>query len=118
MNVSEAEHRNQGEAARPTPCQALHHGGGYLLAAGVMAALCKRATSGGSWNVDVSLSGAMKYLRSLGQYSRTTGFDCLDYELPEDVPQDYLETKDTGFGVMTAVMHSAVVEGCVRLGGR
>ncbi|KAF9879305.1 CoA-transferase family III [Colletotrichum karsti] len=111
MNVSEAEHAGKGEAARPTPCQALDHAGGYLLATGVLVALYKRATQGGSWKVDVSLAGVMKYLRSLGQYEGDSGFDSKDYEKPDDVPKEYFETRETGFGSMTAIKHSAHVEG-------
>lgn len=43
MNVSEAEHFGAGEPARPTPCQALDHAGGYLLATGILGSLCRRA---------------------------------------------------------------------------
>ena len=112
MNVSEAEHAGQGEVARPTPCQALDHAGGYFLAVGAMAALYRRAHEGGSWRVDVSLAGAMKYLRSLGQYSGSSGFSCRDYEATGDVPEEFLETRSTGFGTMTAIKHSATIEGC------
>lgn len=112
MNISEAEHAGKGEPARPTPCQALDHAGGYFLATGVIVALYKRAVLGGSWRVDVSLAGAMKYLRSLGQYPGTTGFDGIrDYEKPADVPEEFYETKPTGFGPMLAVKHSASIEG-------
>lgn len=110
MNVSEAEHFDAGEAARPTPCQALDHAGGYFLATGIAAALYKRATEGGSWEVHVSLAGVMKYLRSLGQYPGRTGFDCHDPTRPEEV-EEYLETKMSGFGSLKAVRHSAMVEG-------
>jgi hypothetical protein len=114
MNVSEAEHAGKGEAARPTPCQALDHAGGYFLAAGVLAAVYHRAVTPGrgSWRVDVSLAGAMKYLRSLGQYPGSTGFECLDFEKPADVPEEYFELKDTGFGPMQAIRHSATIDGC------
>ncbi|KAF6842752.1 caib baif family enzyme, partial [Colletotrichum musicola] len=111
MNVSEAEHAGKGEAARPTPCQALDHAGGYWLATGVAAAVYKKATLGGAWRVDVSLAGVMKYLRSLGQYPGATGFEAKDYERPEDVPEEYYETRKTGFGPMKAIRHSARVEG-------
>ncbi|KAL0930057.1 caib baif family enzyme [Colletotrichum truncatum] len=111
MNISEAEHAGKGEAARPTPCQALDHAGGYWLATGVIAALYKRTVQGGSWRVDVSLAGVMKYLRSLGQYAGETGFDSKDYEAPDDVPKEYYETKETGFGPMKAIKHSACIEG-------
>ncbi|KAL4949482.1 CoA-transferase family III domain-containing protein [Aspergillus filifer] len=111
MNVSEAEHYGKGEPARPTPCQALDHAGGYFLAAGIMAALYKQATEGGSWVVDVSLAGVMKYLRSLGQCEGDSGFQTRDYTCTNDVPAEYLETRQTGFGEMIAIKHSAAVEG-------
>ncbi|KAK4068007.1 hypothetical protein Trihar35433_6567 [Trichoderma harzianum] len=112
MNVSEAEHFGAGEPARVMPCQALDHAAGYLLATGITAALHRRAQVGGSWVVDVSLAGVMKYLRSLGQYPGKTGFESQDVQALEDVHPDFLETKDTAFGSMRAVSHSASVEGC------
>ena len=112
MNVSEAEHFNESaDAARPTPCQALDHAGGHLLAAGINAALYKRATEGGGYEVEVSLAGVMKYLRSLGQYDRDSGFQCENIERQEDVPAKMLETRESGFGLLTAVKHSARIEG-------
>lgn len=111
MNVSEAEHYGAGEAARAMPCQALDHAAGYFLASGIQAALYKQATEGGSWEVNVSLAGAMKYLRSLGQFPGRDGFDSQGYKNIADVPQEYLETRATGFGEMTAVGHSARVQG-------
>ncbi|RKL39248.1 hypothetical protein BFJ72_g6720 [Fusarium proliferatum] len=110
MNVSEAEHFGAGEVARPTPCQALDHAGGYLLASGVMAALYRQSVEGGSYRVDVSLAGAMKYLRSLGQYSGKSGFEAEDFEGAFDV-EEFLETRQTGFGEMRAIKHSVSIEG-------
>jgi crotonobetainyl-CoA:carnitine CoA-transferase CaiB-like acyl-CoA transferase len=112
MNVSEAEHAGQSEPARPMPCQALDHASGYLLATGVIAALYRRALQGGAWQVEVSLAGTMKYLRSLGQYPGTISFQCKDYKQQADVPAEYLETRETGFGCMTVVKHSAKISGC------
>ncbi|KAK6003420.1 hypothetical protein QM012_009191 [Aureobasidium pullulans] len=112
MNVSEAQHADQGEPARPMPCQALDHASGYLLATGIMAALYRRIVRGGAWRADVSLAGTMKYLRSLGQYRGSSGFQCKDYKKQADVPAEYLETRETGFGRMTAVKHSANISGC------
>ncbi|KAL7944239.1 CoA-transferase family III domain-containing protein [Trichoderma barbatum] len=112
MNVSEAEHFGAGEPARALPCQGLDHAAGYLLATGVIAALHRRAQVGGSWVVDVSLAGVMKYLRSLGQYPGKTGFESRDVETQAEVPAEYLETRETVFGSMRAVRHSASVEGC------
>jgi crotonobetainyl-CoA:carnitine CoA-transferase CaiB-like acyl-CoA transferase len=112
MNVSEAEHAGEGEPARVMPCQALDYSSGYLLATGIMAALHHRATRGGAWRVDVLLAGAMKYLRSLGQYPGATGFQAPDYHSPEDVPEELFETKETGVGLMTAIKHTPIIEGC------
>jgi crotonobetainyl-CoA:carnitine CoA-transferase CaiB-like acyl-CoA transferase len=111
MNVSEAEHFGGGEVARPTPCQALDHAGGYFLCAGVLAALHKQATEGGSWEVNVSLAGVMKYLRSLGQLEGRSGFEAKDYTCTADVPNEYLEKTYTGFGDLIAVRHSAAIDG-------
>ncbi|KAF5985612.1 Formyl-coenzyme A transferase [Fusarium coicis] len=111
MNVSEAEHAGKGEPARPTPCQALDHSGGYMLAVGVMAAVYHRAVNGGLWRVDVSLAGMMKYLRSLGQYPGASGFEAKDFEKPEEVPDEYFEVQGTGFGTMKSIRHSATIEG-------
>ena len=111
MNLSEAVHFGADEAARPTPCQALDHAGGYFLAAGIMTALYKQATEGGSWEVDVSLAGVMKYLRSLGQFEGKTGFATRDYTCTTDVPAEYLVTRAIGFGEMTTLKHSASIEG-------
>ncbi|KAK1585388.1 CoA-transferase family III [Colletotrichum navitas] len=111
MNVSEAQHHGAGEPAMPLPCQALDHGAGFLLASGISAALYKRATEGGSWVVDVSLAGVMKYLRSLGQYPGRTGFEVPDAERSFQVAEDLFEKRMTGFGLMKYVKHSAVIEG-------
>jgi hypothetical protein len=80
------------------------------MAQDIMAALYKRATDGGAYEVKVSLAGAMKYLRSLGQYEGKTGFDRKDFKLPEHV-ESYLETTQTGFGELRAVRHAAHIEG-------
>lgn len=110
MNVSEAEHFGKGEPAKPTPCQALDHAGGYFLCAGIMAALYKQATEGGSYRVDVSLAGVMKYLRSLGQYEGDSGFQCNDIDRYADVPKEFLEMRKSGFGPLESVKHSVTIE--------
>lgn len=112
MNVSEAQHAGQGEASKVLPCQALDHASGYLLATGIMAAVYHRAVHGGAWGVDVSLAGTMKYLRSLGQYADTTGFAAGDYVKGENVPTEALVTTETAWGTLTAVKHSAEIDGC------
>ena len=130
INVSEAEHHGggAGEVARPLPCQALDHGAGFLLAAGVCAAVYhrerdrRREGRGGSGSVsayvvDVSLAGVGKYLRSLGQYEGRSGFEGRDLtalgprsERSEE-EEGFFETRQTAFGEMTFLRHSASVDG-------
>lgn len=110
INVADAERYGVGEPAHVLPCQAFDHGAGYLLSTGIMAALYKRATEGGAYEINVSLAGVMKYLRSLGQYPRRTGFERKDFKKPEEVEQ-YLETGDTDLGELKAVKHAANIEG-------
>ena len=111
LNVSEAEHFGQGDASKVLPCQALDHASGYFLAFSVMAALYKQATEGGSYAVEVSLAATMKYLKSLGQYQGRAGFNTKGYNMPEDVPKGLFETRDSVFGKLTALRHSASIEG-------
>ncbi|KAL4799416.1 CoA-transferase family III-domain-containing protein [Aspergillus venezuelensis] len=102
INVSETEHfgADEHEAARALPCQALDHASGYFLAAGILAALYRQITEGGSWEVDVSLAGTGKYLRSLGQYPGEAGFEVHYYTSPAYVDGEFLETRNSGFGEM------------------
>jgi len=110
INVSEAEHAGKGGAARVLPCQALDHASGYFLAAAVMAAVYRRMAEGGAYQVDVSLAGTMKYLRSLGQYDGDSGFACADITDREQV-SEYVETKPSGLGELSAISHAASIEG-------
>lgn len=116
MNVSEAEHVGDGTVAKPLPCQALDHTAGYLLATGVAAAVYKRAAEGGSWQVDVSLAGVMKYLRSLGQRPEREGFErAVGLPNVAEVLEDrnLFEEKQSGFGMIKALKHAARVDGAV-----
>lgn len=110
INVAEAEQFGGTEPARVLPCQALDHAAGYLLATGIISALYKRATEGGAFEVQVSLAGVMKYLRSLGRYAGTTGFEHKDFTASHDVEQ-FLETRQSGFGILKAVKHSVAIDG-------
>lgn len=110
LNVADATRFGGSEPVRVLPCQALDHGAGYLLATGIIAALYKRATIGGAYEVKVSLAGVMKYLRSLGQYKGRSGFQRTDLSALEDVER-FLETRQTAFGELRAVGHSARIEG-------
>ena len=111
MNVCEAEHYGAGETARTLPYQALDSASGFFLAAGISAALYKQATEGSSYEVDVSLAGTMKFLRSLGQYEGSSGFQCRQYKTQDDVPAAWLEERESAFGLIKAVTHSARIDG-------
>ncbi|KAI0111157.1 CoA-transferase family III [Nemania sp. FL0031] len=123
INVAEAERYGSGDVSRALPCQALDHGAGYLLAAGICAAVYHREKDRaegrhvGAYVVDVSLAGVGKYLRSLGQYDGRSGFEGEDLsviagygERSED-EQAFFDTRQTPFGEMTFLRHSARVEG-------
>lgn len=111
MSAGEAERAGEGEPARMAPFQVLDHAAGYLLATGICAAAYHRSQQGGAWLVDVCLAGAMKYLCSLGNYdSEVFGLPQV-YPTRQDVPPEMMEQRDTGFGKMTFVKHSAQVEG-------
>ncbi|EJD50911.1 putative l-carnitine-related dehydratase protein [Auricularia subglabra TFB-10046 SS5] len=71
FNVAEASAFGQPDP-RPLPFQALDHIGGYMLQLGICAALCKRVTEGGSWEVRVSLAGVGHWIRSLGRLPVTS----------------------------------------------
>ncbi|TFY51298.1 hypothetical protein EVG20_g11065, partial [Dentipellis fragilis] len=50
---------------RDLPMQALEHASGFLLAYGIIAALCRTITEGGSWEVNVSLVSTLFWIRSM-----------------------------------------------------
>lgn len=114
LNIAEGEafNGNTTGGGRPLPAQALDHAGGYFLTVGILAALYRRATEGGSYEVSVSLAGTGKYLRSLGQIPGRSGFGCADpQELYQETVAPLLETYDTPWGLMRALRHAATVEG-------
>ena len=111
FNISEAEYHGSGQTARPLPCQAHDHGAGYLLSLGIMAALHRQLTEGGSYIIDVSLAGVMKYLRSLGRYEDKSCFTTPGYNTQKDVPPEWLETRKCGFGTLTALKHPVTING-------
>jgi crotonobetainyl-CoA:carnitine CoA-transferase CaiB-like acyl-CoA transferase len=84
------------ERPHPLPCQALDQGTGYLLAFGVVDALRRRATEGGSWRVRGSLARTRHWLERLGRIDAT--------DLPEpEVPAGLLLDLDTPTGSVTLV---------------
>ena len=108
FNLAEAQ-----AAGSPTPkalpMQILDYAAGHLLAFGIQAALWRRVTQGGSWQVQVSLAGAGLWLRSLGRVP-----DGLLARQPDTEP--LLEDSPCGFGgtesarqmaTLRAVRHAA-----------
>ena len=67
---------------------------GYLAAAGVMAALLKRASEGGSYHVQVSLTQTANWLYSLGESDAAPSFQSMD---PDRVATYMIQSK-SGFG--------------------
>jgi crotonobetainyl-CoA:carnitine CoA-transferase CaiB-like acyl-CoA transferase len=86
-------------APRPLPCQALDHGSGALLAFGIIAALHRRATEGGSWHICVSLAGTGRWLRGLGRVAN-------GFALAQPDVSDAVETSDAPIGRVTAARHA------------
>ncbi len=113
FNLAEAEAAGD-EAPRALPCQALDHGAGYLLAYGIATALLRRAETGGSWHVDVSLAGVGHGLRRLGRVA--DGFAVSDPG--RDAVAGFLETVDSGFGRLEAIAQPGIIEGVSPHSGR
>ena len=107
INASEAEAFGSG-AARPLPCQALDHSGGYFLAAGILAAVWRRGREGGGWDVNVSLQGCMQLLKDLGRAEDGVHAPEIDQQSIDQVSVKQM----SGFGMMKAVGHAGVLQGC------
>ena len=96
-------------APRALPMQILDYAAGHLLAFGIQAALWRRATQGGSWQVQVSLAGVGQWLRSLGRVA-----DGLAAQRPDITP--LLAHSACGFSALgpeapatlRAIRHAAV----------
>ncbi len=100
FNLAEAEAAHEA-TPRALPVQALDHASGYLLAAGALAGLAKRATEGGSWHVRVSLARTGQWIRGLGR---------IDGGLGAPAPTraavaGFLEETASGYGPLVAVRH-------------
>jgi hypothetical protein len=123
INLAEAEAWNAGAMekkkvpAKVLPCQALDHASGFLLAAGIVTALCRRRESGEGQLVEVSLASTSKLLRFLGQRdgSFETGSEANSYQ---EVLKKYgkgaealFEERDTEFGTMKFLRHAGQIEG-------
>ncbi|KAF8260982.1 CoA-transferase family III domain-containing protein [Lactarius quietus] len=107
---------------RALPMQALDHAAGHLLAFGIAAALCKTVTEGGSWQVRVSLSATLLWIRRFGNIHPRAAFGEGLPLPPRTVPLDpevaalstTIERDPGDFGSeegaqrMTAIRHAAV----------
>lgn len=105
MNAAEAEAAGV-EGPKELPCQANDHAAGYLMAAGAMAALQRRAEVGGSWLVRLSLAQVGHWLMSLGRVEN--GFAGPDIKRADVA--DLLEETASGFGAMSALRHAGQLE--------
>jgi crotonobetainyl-CoA:carnitine CoA-transferase CaiB-like acyl-CoA transferase len=88
---------------RELPAQALDHAAGYVLALGAMVALARRANEGGSWRVRTSLAQMGHWLQTLPRVAE--GRSAPDPSLAD--VSDFLETRPSSFGPLTAVRHAA-----------
>jgi len=123
INVAEAEAWNaavdekERVPAKVLPCQALDHASGFLLASGIVAALCKRTEKGDGQLVEVSLAGTSKLLRSLGQ--KDGGFEKgLDVNGYQEVLEKFgpeaeslFEERKSELGSMRFLKHAGRIEG-------
>jgi crotonobetainyl-CoA:carnitine CoA-transferase CaiB-like acyl-CoA transferase len=98
----------EGQAAgidgpKELPAQMLDHATGYLMAFGAMMAKARQAREGGSYLVRVSLAQTGRWLWNLGRIAG--GLQTED--LKADALQPFLGDMPSGFGVLSAVSHSA-----------
>jgi len=106
FNLAEARAAGA-DTPRAQPVQVLDYAAGHLLAFGIQAALWRQATQGGSWQVQVTLAGVGRWLRSMGQDAAG-----LAAVAPKLTP--WLEDSACGFGAgpgggatLRAIRHAA-----------
>jgi crotonobetainyl-CoA:carnitine CoA-transferase CaiB-like acyl-CoA transferase len=93
------------EGPKELPAQMLDHAAGYLMAFGTMMAKARQAREGGSWHVRVSLAQTGRWLWNLGRVAN--GFAQAD--LTSEAVSPFMEDAASGFGVLNAVRHSAIL---------
>ncbi|MCJ9703349.1 CoA transferase [Bradyrhizobium sp. SHOUNA76] len=102
-----AEGRAAGlDGPKELPAQMLDHATGYLMAFGAMVARARQARDGGSWHVRVSLAQTGRWLWNLGRLD--SGLDTPDLT-GEAVHASFIESMPSGFGMLKAVRHSALL---------
>jgi CoA-transferase family III len=97
FNIAEAQACGSA-TPKALPMQILDYAAGYLMAFGAQAALLRQAEAGGSWQVQVSLAGVARWLRSLGRVTPAAA-------LPAFEP--HLQAWPSGWGELVAVRHAA-----------
>ena len=101
----------EGQAAgidgpKELPAQMLDHATGYLMAFGAMMAKARQARDGGSWHVRVSLAQTGRWLWNLGRLDG--GLNTPDLT-GEAVHAAFIESMSSGFGLLKAVRHAALL---------
>ncbi len=81
-----------GESPGALPAQALDHATGYLVAAGICAALRQRGERGGTWRVSGHLARTAHWLLRAGREGEARAVD---------EPQDFLQSSHTPSGEVT-----------------
>jgi crotonobetainyl-CoA:carnitine CoA-transferase CaiB-like acyl-CoA transferase len=87
------------------PAQMLDHASGYLMAFGAMMARLRQAREGGSWHVQVSLARTGRWLWEMGRLDN--GLTAA--EIARADIGSLLEETPSGFGLLSAVRHAAVL---------
>ena len=101
FNLAEAL-ASQSTAPKSMPMQILDYGTGHLMAYAAATALIKQQQEGGSWHVRLSLAQTGLWLRHLGRVVHG-----LAAKRPSR--ETFLETTDSGFGLLAALRHSAMM---------
>ncbi|KZS86948.1 CoA-transferase family III [Sistotremastrum niveocremeum HHB9708] len=98
---------------RPFPMQAIDHAAGYLLTLGIITALGKTITEGGSWEVRVSLAAVGQWIRSLGRTDLETAFgQAKAYPSrndPEIIALSHETEKDGDKETLTVLRHAYIL---------
>jgi crotonobetainyl-CoA:carnitine CoA-transferase CaiB-like acyl-CoA transferase len=95
------------EGPKELPAQMLDHATGYLMACGAMMAKLRQAREGGSWHVQVSLARTGQWLWDMGRLEN--GLNAPD--IGGGVVTSFVEDMPSGFGVLSAVRHAAMLGG-------
>ncbi|MBB4364858.1 crotonobetainyl-CoA:carnitine CoA-transferase CaiB-like acyl-CoA transferase [Bradyrhizobium sp. CIR18] len=102
-----AEGRAAGlDGPKELPAQMLDHATGYLMAFGAMMAKARQAREGGSWHVRVSLAQTGRWLWDLRRLDG--GLHTPDLT-GEAVHTAFIESMPSGFGMLKAVRHAAML---------